>query len=65
MQFFILSSSCFNKLAWPSHEANLVRSQILEARDQPQPGSFLEKRENPENEVGSKIQSCNKLIVVL
>ena len=43
MQFFILSSSCFNKLAWPSHEANLVRSQILEARDQPQPGFFLER----------------------
>ena len=65
MQFFILSSSCFSKLAWPSHEGNLVRSQILEARDQPQPGFFLEKRESPENEVGSKIQSCNKLIIVL
>ena len=65
MQFFILSSSCFNKLAWPSHTANFVRSQILEARDQPQPGFFLEKRENPGNEVGSRIQSCNKFIIVL
>ena len=65
MQFFILSSSCFNKLAWPSHEANLVCSQILEARDQPQPGFFLEKRENPGNEDGSRIQSCNKFTIVL
>ena len=65
MQFFILSSSCFNKLAWPSHEANLVSPQILGARDQPQAGFFLEKRENPGNEVGSRIQSSNKLIIVL
>ena len=65
MQFFILSSSSFKKLAWPSHTANLVRSQILEARDQPQPGFFLEKRENPGNEVGSRIQSCNKFTIVL
>ena len=65
MQFFILSSSCFN--TWPGlpMRANLVCSQILEARDQPQPGFFLEKRESPENEVGSRIKSCNKLIIVL
>ena len=42
-------------LAWPSHEANLVSPQILGARDQPQAGIFLEKRENPGNEVGSRI----------